>query len=121
VGSGWQAAVRSKRALKSRVVLGVTGLTPVAPTTAAARVAQRPMGLPRPRDCERLGSGRQAWPPGGAGYSRIVSLLSEPNTSINSRRTSRLTAMQPSVGEKPGRAIWRKMALPIPGCVGFML
>ena len=54
-------------------------------------------------------------------HSRMVSVLSVPNTLISSRRTLRLTATQPSVGEKSGRAMCRKIALPAPGCVGFML
>ena len=54
-------------------------------------------------------------------HTRMVSVLSVPNTLISSRRTLRLTATQPSVGEKLGRAICKKIALPAPGCVGFML
>jgi len=54
-------------------------------------------------------------------HPRIVSVLSAPSNPTSLRRTLRLTAIQPAVGEKLGRAIWRKMALPAPGCVGFML
>ena len=40
-----------------------------------------------------------------ADHSRMVNVLSGPNMPINWRRMSRRTAMQPSVGEKSGRAI----------------
>ena len=51
----------------------------------------------------------------------ILSLLPGPNSGRICCNARRSIAMQPTVGEKVFRAMWRKIALPAPATVGERL
>ena len=58
---------------------------------------------------------------GRRAHCRIAIVLPGPRSGTRPISTSRSTAMQPAVGEKSGRAMCRKMALPALGTTGSML